>query len=164
MNRKGFTLIELMVVVLIIGILSSIALPQYQKAIKKARVAEAVTVGKKFLEAEKVYFLENQEYTEDLSKLRVTFPQMKNWTIAGISTDSTGAPQVAMGVQGTNNMNGTVLIFHSGYAGSNGRPFVGCILANDTNCSKWLPCPANERATIANPSADLSNGAPYCPL
>lgn len=40
-NRGGFTLIEVLVVVLIIGILSSIALPQYQKSVVKARIAEA---------------------------------------------------------------------------------------------------------------------------
>ena len=41
-SKKGFTLLELLVVVIIVAILSALALPYYQNAVQSARTAEAV--------------------------------------------------------------------------------------------------------------------------
>jgi len=70
-NEQAFTLIELLVVVLIIGILASIAVPQYQKAVIKARTVEAVTLLKSIVDAQEVYYLANGEYTTEISSLDV---------------------------------------------------------------------------------------------
>lgn len=48
MNKKGFTLVELLTVVLIIGVLTSIALPQYTRSIERSRATEAM-IGLKAL-------------------------------------------------------------------------------------------------------------------
>ena len=61
-NNKAFTLIELLVVVLIIGILAAIALPQYQKAVMRARVTEAIVNTRALFNALEVYRLENGSY------------------------------------------------------------------------------------------------------
>lgn len=46
MNKKGFTLVEVLVVVVIIGILSAVALPQYRKVMEKASFTKAEVMAK----------------------------------------------------------------------------------------------------------------------
>ena len=65
-NQKGFSLIELMVVVSIIGILSSIAVPQFQKFKKKAQQAEAKTLLSGIYTAQKIFSVEHNTYYSNL--------------------------------------------------------------------------------------------------
>ena len=69
--RAGFTLIELLVVVLIIGILAAVALPQYQKAVERARAAEAMINLRALVNAENLYIMANGTPTRDLSVLSI---------------------------------------------------------------------------------------------
>ena len=61
-NRRGFTLIELMIVVVIIGILAALAIPKFIKVTGKAKVSEAKTILKEIFTLEKAYFNEHDAY------------------------------------------------------------------------------------------------------
>ncbi len=72
--KRAFTLIELLVVVLIIGILAAIALPQYQKAVDKARMMNVIYTLRAMRDAQEVYYLANGEYATDFSQLDIDVP------------------------------------------------------------------------------------------
>lgn len=72
--KKGFTLVEMLVVVLIIGILSSIALPNYMRSIEKSRATEAMNMVKAINDAIYAYAAERASCPPAFSKLLVELP------------------------------------------------------------------------------------------
>jgi prepilin-type N-terminal cleavage/methylation domain-containing protein len=76
-NNSAFTLIEMLVVVLIIGILAAIALPQYMKTIRLSRASEALTMLNAIIKGQEEYFLIYGEYTNNIEDLSITIPPAK---------------------------------------------------------------------------------------
>lgn len=61
-NQKGFTLIELMIVVVIIGILAALAIPRFMQATTKSKQSEAKQILKQIYTMERTYRQENGVY------------------------------------------------------------------------------------------------------
>ena len=66
-NEEGFTLVELMVVVLIIAILVAIAIPTFLGARESAQDRAAQSDLRNALTAEKVFYVDNEVYTGDVA-------------------------------------------------------------------------------------------------
>lgn len=90
-NHKGFTLIELMIVVAIIGILAAIAIPAYQDYTVRARVTEGLSLASSF----KTLVAENAANgASDLSTGYGSVSQTKN--VSAISVSNLGVINVTM--------------------------------------------------------------------
>ena len=69
---KGFVLIELLVVVLVIGILAAVAFPQYEKAVLKSRLESALPTLRTLKEQSDRYYMANGQYqTETVTAMMV---------------------------------------------------------------------------------------------
>ena len=68
-HDAGFSLLELLVVMVIVGILSSVAYPSYLDSVRQANRSEAIAELQGILAAQERYFLANKEYATALSSL-----------------------------------------------------------------------------------------------
>ncbi|HEZ7251138.1 TPA: pilin [Neisseria meningitidis] len=84
--QKGFTLIELMIVIAIVGILAAVALPAYQDYTARAQVSEAILLAEGQKSAVTEYYLNHGEWP-------------KNNTSAGVASSSTIKGKYVAGVK-----------------------------------------------------------------
>jgi type IV pilus assembly protein PilE len=87
MGKQGFTLVEVLIVVIIIGILAAVGIPQFADTIEKAKGGEARSHLGHIQTAEKIYFAENETYTS-LDNLDLNLSE-RYWTLSIATTSTT---------------------------------------------------------------------------
>ncbi len=141
--QRGFTLIELMIVVAIIGILAAIAIPDFMKFQARAKQSEAKTNLKAFFVAAKSYFSENNNYDcgtcnwEPEKGGRYNY-YVKDGTIAFKGSDGCDTTDISEGETGAG-------VTPQGFtAGAGGN------IDNDADCDQWYINDLNEIKAALN--------------
>jgi len=112
-NLYGFTLIELMITVAIVGIIASVAYPSYMSSIARSDRTEAQRELVRLANLQEQYFSDNRAYTTDMTKLTLpitALTESKKYKITAIISASTFTlTATAQGNQATNDPNCTTL-------------------------------------------------------
>jgi prepilin-type N-terminal cleavage/methylation domain-containing protein len=101
-RRAGFSLIELLIVVVIIGILAAIAIPQFANTKGKALVTKVKSDLRQLANAEEGYFYGAGQYTTDLNALGVVISPGVTVTIVQATASGWAATGTAVGANPTN--------------------------------------------------------------
>lgn len=90
-NRKGFSLVELSVVVVIIGVLAAFGIPRMLKSVERSKAAEAFKYLGAVRSAQERHQSRNGTYAADLADLDVELSAAKYFTVGTIGAGGTGS-------------------------------------------------------------------------
>ena len=96
----GVTLIELMIVIVVVAILASIAVPSYRNYMIRSQRSDAMTALLRLSAAQEKFYLQNNTYTSDTSKLGGATSEHGWYAIAVSSADTAGYTATATPVSG----------------------------------------------------------------
>src|SRR3954462_2478491 len=88
-GRKGFTLVELAVVIIIIGILAAFAVPRFLDSVERSKAGEALNFLSAVRSAQERYQIRQGTYADDLTKLDIQMPEPKYFSVGTPGPGST---------------------------------------------------------------------------
>src|SRR5271157_5862294 len=68
-GSRGYTLVEMMIVLVVVGVMISFGIPQFSRALEQARADVAGANLRAIWTAERIYWLDNRNYTSSLNVL-----------------------------------------------------------------------------------------------
>jgi type IV pilus assembly protein PilE len=86
----GFTLIELMIALVVVGILAAIALPNYMESVRKGRRADAIAALQRVAQAQERWRANNTTYSANVADLGGATSPDRHYTIAVTGATATG--------------------------------------------------------------------------
>ena len=84
--RKGFTLVELAVVIVIIGVLAAFGVPRFLKSVERSKASEAFAFLSAVRSSQERYLAQYGEYCTDISKLDIQYPTPAYFSVSAGST------------------------------------------------------------------------------
>jgi prepilin-type N-terminal cleavage/methylation domain-containing protein len=95
-TRKGFTLVELAVVIVIIGVLAAFGVPRFLKSVERTKASEAFAYLSAVRSAQERYIAKEGNYAIDVSQLDIQQATPKNFTVDSAAMAANGTASWAL--------------------------------------------------------------------